>query len=128
MPHIAVIGAGYWGENLVRNFAKLGALHTVCDSDTDRLKELQSRWPQIRVSTVFSEVLQDTEIDAVAIAAPAALHHSLTKAALCAGKDVFVEKPLALTATEGEELTALSHQMNRILMVGHLLEHVHLGQ
>ncbi len=123
MPNIAVIGTGYWGKNLVRNFAELGALHTICDTDMARLETHKSRWPHVHVSTTFSEVLQNVEIDGVAIAAPASLHYTLAKAALEAGKNVFVEKPLALTAIEGEELTTLSHQVNRILMVGHLLEY-----
>lgn len=123
MPHIAVIGSGYWGKNLVRNFAHLGALHTVCDTDQTRLAEIRTRWPHVQTSTALTEVLRRDEIDAVAIATPAAMHCSLAKAALNAGKDVFVEKPLALTAGEGEELTALAQRLDRILMVGHLLEY-----
>jgi UDP-2-acetamido-3-amino-2,3-dideoxy-glucuronate N-acetyltransferase len=123
MPNIAVVGTGYWGKNLVRNFAELGALHTICDTDIRTLKSFASQWSHLHLTANFSEVLQNPEIDAVAIAAPAVLHHALSKAALEAGKNVFVEKPLALTATEGEELTALSHQRDRILMVGHLLEY-----
>jgi UDP-2-acetamido-3-amino-2,3-dideoxy-glucuronate N-acetyltransferase len=123
MPHIAVIGTGYWGKNLVRNFAELGVLHTVCDTNHALLEGVRDRWPYVRTSAALTEVLHDDEIDAVAIATPAALHYSLAKAALHAGKDVFVEKPLALTAVEGEELTALSQRLGRVLMVGHLLEY-----
>lgn len=123
MPNIAVVGTGYWGKNLVRNFAELGALHTICDTDMSTLQRFVPQWPQVCLATNFSDVLHNPDIDAVAIAAPAVLHHALAKSALEAGKHVFVEKPLAMTATEGEELTALSHQTNRILMVGHLLEY-----
>lgn len=123
MPNVAVIGAGDWGKNLVRNFAELGVLHTVCDTDMGKLARLRTRWPHVSISTAFAEVLQNAEIDAVAIATPVALHYPLAKAALSAGKDVFVEKPLALTVAEGEELTALSRRLNRLLMVGHLLEY-----
>jgi UDP-2-acetamido-3-amino-2,3-dideoxy-glucuronate N-acetyltransferase len=123
MPNIAVIGAGDWGKNLVRNFAELNVLHTVCDTDVGKLETLCTRWPHVNVSTVLTAVLQNPEIEAVAIATPVTLHYPLAKAALNAGKDVFVEKPLALTVAEGEELRALSQRLNRILMVGHLLEY-----
>ena len=123
MPNIAVVGTGYWGKNLVRNFAELGALHTICDTDMRTLQSIAPQWPQACLATNFSEVLQNPVIDAVVIAAPAVLHYPLAKSALEAGKHVFVEKPLAMTATEGEALTALSRQTNRILMVGHLLEY-----
>ena len=123
MPNVAVIGAGDWGKNLVRNFAELEVLHTVCDTDVGKLESLRLQWPHVNVSTSFAEVLQNAEIEAVAIATPVALHYPLAKAALSASKDVFVEKPLALTVAEGEELIALSRRLNRILMVGHLLEY-----
>lgn len=123
MPNVAVVGTGYWGKNLVRNFAELGALHTICDSDMSMLQRFVPQWPQACLATNFSDVLQNPDIDAVAIAAPAILHYALAKSALEAGKHVFVEKPLAMTATEGEALTALSHQTHRVLMVGHLLEY-----
>lgn len=123
MPNIAVVGTGYWGKNLVRNFAELGALHTICDTDMSTLQKFAQEYPQVNLATSFPDVLQNPEIDAVAIAAPAVLHYTLAKSALEAGKHAFVEKPLALTATEGEELTSLSRQTNRILMVGHLLEY-----
>lgn len=123
MPNIAVIGAGYWGKNLVRNFAELGVLHTVCDADGPTLEGFRTRWPHIHTTTTYAEVLQDAEIDAVAVATPAVLHAPVAKAALQAGKDVFVEKPLALTASEGEEVTACAERHNRIVMVGHLLEY-----
>jgi UDP-2-acetamido-3-amino-2,3-dideoxy-glucuronate N-acetyltransferase len=121
--NVAVIGAGDWGKNLVRNFVELGVLHTVCDTDATKLDNVRARWPHVRVSTALAEVLQQTDINAVAISTPAALHYTLAKTALEAGKDVFVEKPLALTAAEGEELTALAQRLHRILMVGHLLEY-----
>ena len=123
MPKVAVVGTGYWGKNLVRNFAELEALHTICDTNINTLQTFVPQWPHANLATKFSEVLENPEIDAIAIAAPAVLHYSLAKSALQAGKHVFVEKPLALTVGEGEELTALSHQTNRILMVGHLLEY-----
>ncbi len=118
---IAVIGSGYWGKNLVRNFASLGALSAVCDSDTQTLRALGDDYPSCRMMTSYAEVLGDDTIQAVAIAAPAETHGFLVREALLAGKDVFVEKPLCLSAEQGRSLVALARERRRILMVGHLL-------
>jgi len=120
-PSVAVIGSGYWGKNLVRNFANLGALSAICDSQTATLCALREQHPQCRTVTSYVEVLQDEAIQAVAIATPAETHRSMVQDALLAGKDVFVEKPLCLSVREGEELVALAKKHDRILMVGHLL-------
>ncbi len=120
-PSVAVIGSGYWGKNLVRNFSSLGALSMVCDSHTDTLRMLSVQYPQCRTVTSFQEVLYDASIHAVAIATPAETHGSMVREALLAGKDVFVEKPLCLSAEEGRTLVALAKERGRILMVGHLL-------
>jgi UDP-2-acetamido-3-amino-2,3-dideoxy-glucuronate N-acetyltransferase len=120
--HIACIGAGYWGKNLVRNFASLGALHTICDLDREALKQCKESYPDAVLETNISEVLQDERIKGVVIATPAETHFKITTQALQAGKDVFVEKPLALQAEEGEKLVALARGKGRILMVGHILE------
>src|SRR5262249_59168780 len=90
---IAVVGAGYWGKNLVRNFANLNALSAVCDSNTDTLRMLGEQYPQCRTLTSYQEGLGDESIRAVAIATPAESHDSMVREALIAGKDVFVEKP-----------------------------------
>ena len=121
-PSVAVIGIGYWGKNLVRTFDSLGVLRTVCDSDRSRL-EAAKAGPAVRRCSEFEEVLRDPEIKAVAIAAPASSHFELVKAALQAGKDVFVEKPLALTVRDGLELVQLAAEAKRILMVGHILRY-----
>ncbi|MBX3348455.1 MAG: Gfo/Idh/MocA family oxidoreductase [Nitrospira sp.] len=121
LPTIAVIGSGYWGKNLVRNFASLGALSVVCDSHTETLRMLGEQYPQCRTVTSFQEVLQDLSIHAVAIATPAETHGHMVREALLAGKDVFVEKPLCLSAEQGRDLVALAKERGRILMVGHLL-------
>src|SRR3972149_10035800 len=94
---IAVIGSGYWGKNLVRNFHQLNVLDTVCDADTERLAQIAKDYPGIKTTTSFEEVLKDEAIRAVAVATPASTHYQVVKAALLAGKDVFVEKPLSLT-------------------------------
>ncbi|MGE0260389.1 MAG: Gfo/Idh/MocA family oxidoreductase [Alphaproteobacteria bacterium] len=118
---VAVIGCGYWGKNLVRNFAELGVLAAIADPDEGTAANLSERFDTpVRDP---GHVLNDPSIAAVAIAAPAAHHASLASAALEAGKHVFVEKPLALTLAEAERLCQLAEQRNRCLMVGHLLQY-----
>ena len=119
---IAVIGCGYWGKNLVRNFEQLGALDMVCDAtDTGRAKAAELA-PNTKVTSHLEDVLK-SDIPAVAIATPAETHFQIVQAALKAGKDVFVEKPLALTFAEGNELVNLAKDRERILAVGHVLEY-----
>ncbi|MGB9644923.1 MAG: Gfo/Idh/MocA family oxidoreductase [Stellaceae bacterium] len=118
---VAAIGCGYWGKNLVRNFAELGALAAISDPDRNAARQLAERH-HARVAE-FDAVLRDDDIAGVAIAAPAALHAELTSRALEAGKHVFVEKPLALTVAEAEQLCAMAEAGNRQLMVGHLLQY-----
>src|SRR6476660_9347453 len=118
---VAVIGCGYWGKNLVRNFAELGSLTAICDPDRATATELSQRFAApVRD---LDDVLGDSGIDAVAIAAPAVQHAALATAAIEAGKHVFVEKPLALTAVEAERLCELADRRDRRLMVGHLLQY-----
>lgn len=121
-PKVGVVGCGYWGKNLVRVFAELGALAAVCDSDVARLGEVQGTY---RVPTThrFEEMLGIPDVQGVVIAAPAAQHFVLAKQAIKAGKDVLVEKPLALHVRDGEELVQLARRESRILMVGHLLHY-----
>jgi UDP-2-acetamido-3-amino-2,3-dideoxy-glucuronate N-acetyltransferase len=121
--NIAVIGSGYWGKNLVRNFAELGALNTICDLDTKGLAEFKSKYPAVNTETDYAAILMNNEIAGVVLATPAVLHFRMAKEALQSGKDVFVEKPLSLKIEEGKELVALAEEQGRILMVGHLLEY-----
>lgn len=120
---VAVIGSGYWGKNLVRNFYELGVLATVCDGDPLVEANLSARYPEVRFEREFSRVLADVEIGAVVLATPASLHAAMTRAAIEAGKDVFVEKPLALDAEEGNALVELARRLGRVLMVGHILQY-----
>src|SRR5438067_8814872 len=120
MP-VAVIGCGYWGRNLVRNFAELGSLAAVCDPAQATASQLSARYGA--PVTALEPMLRDPAIVGVAIAAPAAQHAALATAALEAGKHVFVEKPLALTVPEAEGLCTLAEQRGRVLMVGHLLQY-----
>ncbi len=119
---IAVLGTGDWGANLVRNFANLpGArLVAVHDSDPQRLKKAAAH-PGVRALASLDEVLAAPDVQGAVVAASAASHHALAKALLEAGKDVFVEKPLALRVEDAEELVRLARRQGRLLMVGHLL-------
>lgn len=121
-PQVAVLGCGYWGKNLVRNFYELGALHTVCDPRQQALEEAKSKY-DVRLVAEVESVLSDPEIDAVVIAAPAVQHYDLARRSLVAGKDVYVEKPLALHADEGRKLAALAAEQKKVLMVGHILQY-----
>ncbi|MGA2813038.1 MAG: Gfo/Idh/MocA family oxidoreductase [Candidatus Acidiferrum sp.] len=119
---VGVVGCGYWGRNLVRNFHELGSLAAVCDSEPARLEEMRQRY-SVEGCTQLEELLAMPGVQALAIAAPASQHYSIAKKALLAGKDVFVEKPLALRIQDGEELVDLAKRLSRILMVGHLLHY-----
>ena len=121
-PRVAVIGNGYWGQNLVRNFAELGALSCVCDVRRERRDEVATKY-HVRTTADYASILEDESVQGVVIAAPAVQHYELAKQALRAGKDVFVEKPLALHSSDGQKLVELASAGNRILMVGHILEY-----
>ncbi len=118
---MAVVGCGYWGRNLVRNFAELGALAAICDPDNAAAGPLSTKYGAPVKD--LSAVLTDGAIGAVAIAAPAVQHAALAERAINAGKHVFVEKPLALTVPEAERLCELAERHDRRLMVGHLLQY-----
>ncbi|MCZ6800718.1 MAG: Gfo/Idh/MocA family oxidoreductase, partial [Nitrospirae bacterium] len=121
LPRIAVIGAGAWGKNLIRNFSNLNSLAAICENDTNTLELIKSDYPDCQLLTGISEVFKNRSIQGVVIATPAESHGRLVREALLAGKDVFVEKPLCLSLDEGRSLVALAKQRQRILMVGHLL-------
>ena len=121
-PSVAVIGCGYWGKNLVRNFGRLGALAMVCDATQTGRATAAEIAPQAPVVTRLEEVLQ-SDVPGVVIATPAETHYDIARQALQAGKDVFVEKPLALTFEQGSGLVRLAEDVKSILMVGHVLEY-----
>ena len=121
--NIAIIGCGYWGKNLVRNFYELNSLYAICDVDEKKLKPFQEKYPDLIVHHDYKTLIKNPEIDAVVIATPAATHYALSKEALLANKDVFVEKPIALNYREGEELVSVAKEKDKILMVGHILEY-----
>ena len=120
---VAVAGVGYWGKNLVRNFHDLGALAVLCDAQDSVEASCRELYQHVRFCRDFSDVLSDPSVTAVAIATPAVTHYEMAKAALDAGKDVFVEKPLAIDVRHGEDLVKLAEARRRILMVGHILRY-----
>ena len=120
--NIAVIGCGYWGKNLVRNFYQLGALRMVCDESDGCRLTAATLAPDCEIVSNPEDVFSSS-VPAVVIATPAVTHFALVREALERGKDVFVEKPLALTYQEGIELAKLARAKERILMVGHVLEY-----
>lgn len=119
---VAVIGCGYWGKNLVRNFAQLDALAMVCDSTPGGRATAQTLAPEAAIVSCVAAALE-APVTGVVIATPAETHYALVTQALDAGKDVFVEKPLALTYEQGARLVRLAETAGRILMVGHVLEY-----
>ena len=122
-PRIAVIGSGYWGKNLVRNFHQIGALELICDRSEDLLANFREQYADVKTCLALSDVLKNENIAGVAIATPAETHYGLAKEALLGGKHVYVEKPLVLNEREGEELIELARERKLVLMVGHLLQY-----
>jgi len=123
MVRVAVVGAGDWGKNLVRVFRELkeAELAYCCDSDPNRRSMILQNYPKIIVTDAFEDIVAEPSIDAVVVSSSAVSHYPLAKAALEAGKHVFVEKPLALHASHAEELVAIAEKKKLKLMVGHLL-------
>ena len=121
--NIALIGAGHWGKNHLKNLYQLGLLNTVLEPSENIINQRKRDFPGVSYTGDESFILNNPEIKGVVIAAPAALHFSLAKKYLIAGKDVLVEKPLALTVNEGEELVRMAKSKNQVLMVGHILQY-----
>ena len=122
-PNVALLGYGYWGKNLARNLHEMGVLKLVCDPSGEARKRFQGQISSVGVEESIEHVLTNPSIKAIVLATPAETHFQLATDALKSGKDVFVEKPLALKASEGAELCELAKKNGRILMVGHLLEY-----
>ena len=119
--NVGVVGLGYWGPNLARNFNALqGAnLKSVCDLDDERLSHIHSLYPDSTPEKDYDNLLNDPALDAIVIATAVRYHHSLAKASLEAGKHTFIEKPLASSSEESEELVRIAREKGLILMVGH---------
>jgi predicted dehydrogenase len=116
---VAVIGCGYWGNNLIRNFEAADSLNlvAVCDVMRERVEEIQKEYPQVLISTDFETVMTDRTIDAIAIATPISTHFLLAKKTLLNNKHVFLEKPMAMKSEEARELLDLSKEMNKVVML-----------
>ncbi|MGD9052797.1 MAG: Gfo/Idh/MocA family oxidoreductase [Desulfobacterales bacterium] len=120
---IAVIGSGYWGKNLVRNYYQLGALKLICDSNESALENFSSQYGEVETCVALNDVIGRSDIKGVVIASPAETHYTLAREALLAGKHVYVEKPLVLHEKEAEELILIADKAQLTLMVGHLLQY-----
>jgi UDP-2-acetamido-3-amino-2,3-dideoxy-glucuronate N-acetyltransferase len=118
---IAVVGAGYWGKNLVRNFHALESLGMIVDPSPAIQERMAQDYPGVKLTGSYADALSDPEIGGLAIATPAETHGNLIREAILAGKDVYVEKPLCLSESEGRELIQLAAGKKQLLMVGHLL-------
>ena len=121
MLRIGVIGYGYWGPNIVRNFSAANGSEVtmVCDMNQQNLKKVKKAYPQINVTDNIDELIKNPEVDAIAIATPVFTHHDLAKKALEEGKSVFLEKPFTYTVAEAEDLVELAAKKNLKLMVDH---------
>jgi predicted dehydrogenase len=122
---VGVVGLGYWGPNLARNFAAIPGceLAWLCDASADARARLQSSFPAARATGELGELLEDPMLDAIVLATPVPTHAQLAVAVANAGKHCFVEKPLATTAADAERAVAAAAQTGKTLMVGHLLEY-----
>ena len=118
---VGVVGCGYWGPNLIRNFRSLPdcSLKAMCDVNEERLLHLKNLYPEVEGVTDFNQMLKGAGLDAVVIATSVRLHHPMAKASLLAGKHTFIEKPMAASAQECEELVDIAEKKGLVLMVGH---------
>jgi len=123
LPAVAVVGCGHWGKNLVRNFDDLKILRMVCDATPEGRRLAGEVAPRVEITANIETALASDEVRGVVIATPAETHYGLAMESLMAGKDVFVEKPLALSHEQCLTLVKLAGQRKRILMVGHVLEY-----
>lgn len=121
MLKVGVVGCGYWGPNLIRNFNALEdcEVRKVCDSSRERLAHMKGLYPELMITTEYSDLVNDKEIDAIVIATPVYTHHSLAMQSLGANKHTFIEKPLTGSVSESKELVDLAEKNNLTLMVGH---------
>ena len=120
---IAVVGSGYWGKNLIRNYHQIGVLKVIGDHNETVLTEFARQYPDVEPCMAFSDLLSRDDISGIVIATPAETHYHLAREALLANKHVYVEKPLVLDSSHAEELIAIAGERDRILMVGHLLQY-----
>ena len=125
MVKLGVIGAGYWGPNLIRDFLRLNpqSVRAICDKSKARREMIAQMYPQLRVYEDYPHLLEDKEVEAVVVVVQPAYHHEVARAALASGRHVFVEKPLAVNTRECEDLIQLAEDKKLVLMVGHVFEY-----
>ena len=118
---LGVVGCGYWGPNLVRNFRSLPdcEVRLVCDPDANRLRHMKALYPEVEGSNDPHHAVNGAALDAVVVATPVRHHYAIAKASLLAGKHTFIEKPMASSAAECEELVQIANKQGVVLMVGH---------
>lgn len=119
MTKISIVGAGYWGKNLIRNFNQVLGIDTACDIDQKKLDSIKKDYPTIKTTKDFNEILNNPEIEAVVIALPTELHYGFAKKSLEAGKHVLVEKPMTTSSQRAKELIGIAEKEGKILMVDH---------
>lgn len=122
---LGIVGCGYWGPNLLRNFAEVTGckVKCVCDRSASQLQRVSKKYPYVTLTRSFDDVVNDKEIDAVVIATPISTHYPLAKKALLKGKHVFIEKPLTADSSMAEELVRLAEMQKSVLMVGHTFKY-----
>lgn len=125
MINIAIIGCGYWGNNLIRNFNQIPSckIRCVCDLDGDKLKIIHEKYPDILCTKSYKHILKDSEVDAVVIAVPVSEHYKVALNSLLAGKHILIEKPMTSNGDESYRLIQQAYAQNRILMVDHTFEY-----
>jgi predicted dehydrogenase len=118
---LGVVGCGYWGPNLIRNFNNLAGcrLKTVCDLSEARLRHMQELYPAVTTTSRLEDLIEDPELDAIVIATAVRFHHPMARQVLAAGKHVFIEKPMAASAAQCEELNELAARQGLVIMIGH---------
>ncbi|MBN1793568.1 MAG: Gfo/Idh/MocA family oxidoreductase [Candidatus Omnitrophica bacterium] len=124
MNTVAVVGCGYWGPNLIRNFFQMPNVHlaALCDLNKGRLSKLAAQYRIEKITTDYRELIADSAIDAIVVATSVSTHYSIARDCLLGGKDVLVEKPLTFDAAQARELVDIAKKDGRILMVGHTFE------
>ena len=121
MLNVAVVGCGYWGPNLIRNFSSLAGcrMKIACDLDKDRLAHMRSLYPGLETTTEFDHVINDSETDAIVIATPVRFHYEMAKKSLEAGKHTFIEKPMASSVAQCRELIEIAESRKLTIAIGH---------
>lgn len=125
MVRLGVVGAGYWGPNLIRDFLRINpqSVRAISDRSKARREMLAQTYPQLRLYEDYHQLLRDEEVEAIVVAVQPAFHHEIARAALLSGKHVFVEKPLAINTRQCEDLIQLAEDKGLVLMVGHIFEY-----